>query len=368
MISNSQKEHLTYTAIGQVAVLFWIASLLYSYIIPWYKEITASLTTTNAIIEKYNKTESDGISYVDLWGFLGGKPEYTELIKIIQADPKNTEEVIKKKEWAWNYLSWLKEVIWGDASNRDKKLLVLQKALLNSVIPTMSPANNNIEESNITLKQYVKFIEWSILKKFNFKSNTALWMQGITFWNKDGNVPSNIGMFEFRIDFQSTNADILNFIQFVNKAWNPEILWYTGNVAPAIMSDPLITFSNLSIQDIIDKDNPSAENGWRATITFYVRGITKEDLAYLKENLKVRREDLWKKIDDAIKFCTANKVLCPSNKKLDTFQLKFKEFQRSIWKAVVSGWGNDEIYPLTQQANTVKALEAEFETIIPKKK
>ncbi len=164
MISNSQKEHLTYTAIGQVAVLFWIASLSYSYIIPWYKEISTRLNTTNDIIEKYNKTESDGISSTDLWGFLNWKPEYTELIKVIQADPKNTEDVIRKKEWAWNYLSWLKDVIWGDASNRDKRLLIVQKALLNSVIPTMSPANNNIEESNITLKQYVKFIEWSILK------------------------------------------------------------------------------------------------------------------------------------------------------------------------------------------------------------
>lgn len=368
MISNSQKEHLTYTAIGQIAVLIWLLSLVFYYIKPWYAEMSANLSKTNAAIERYNSTESDGISYSDLWSFLVNKPEYGELIKIIQADPKNTEEVIKKKAWAWTYLSWLKDVIWGDASIKDKRSLVVQKALLNSVIPTMSPANNSIEESNITLKQYIRFIEWSILKKFNFKTNSALGMQGITFGNKDGNVPSNVGMFDFRIDFESTNADILNFIDFVNKAWDPQILSYTGTEAPGIMSDPLITFSNFSIQNIIDKDNPSAQNSGRATITFYVRGITKEDLSMLKENLKVRREDLAKKIDEGIKYCTINKLCAGSSKSLEAFQKKYQEFQRTSGKVTVNGTWNDEIYPLTQQANTIKALETEFDTILPKQK
>ena len=38
----------------------------------------------------------------------------------------------------------------------------------------MSPISSNIEEENMTLKQYVKFIESEILRQFNFNSNVVI--------------------------------------------------------------------------------------------------------------------------------------------------------------------------------------------------
>ena len=66
----------------------------------------------------------------------------------------------------------------------------------------MSPLSNNIEEDNITLRQYVRFIESSILKRFNFDSNVVIGMQGISFGVKGSSIPENLGMFEFRLDFK----------------------------------------------------------------------------------------------------------------------------------------------------------------------
>lgn len=48
----------------------------------------------------------------------------------------------------------------------------------------MSPISSNIEESNISLKDYVKFIEGTILKQFNFDSNVVISMQGVSFGSK----------------------------------------------------------------------------------------------------------------------------------------------------------------------------------------
>jgi hypothetical protein len=45
----------------------------------------------------------------------------------------------------------------------------------------MSPISSNIDETNITLKQYVRFIEDGILNTFNFDTNTNIGMQGIVF-------------------------------------------------------------------------------------------------------------------------------------------------------------------------------------------
>lgn len=139
----------------------------------------------------------------------------------------------------------------------------------------MSPLSGNIEEDNITLKQYVRFIENSILKRFEFDTNLVIGMQGITFGTKNGELPENLGTFEFRLDFKGKNADIIRFIKYINTAGEPSILSSTGILTkeqiPAVMSNPLITMESFSLQEKLDSDNPSKENSGRATLKFYIR-------------------------------------------------------------------------------------------------
>ncbi len=371
MLSNSQKEHLTYTAIGQIFTLCATGIVWIQYIFPWMATIDANLASANAEISNYNTTYTDGINFTTLGSLLSGKPERLELIKIMQSDPTLTEQVIKKT-WDQSYLDWLTQSI--GKSDTDKQILIQEKKKLNSIIPTMSPVSTNIEEENVTLKQYVKFIEGTILKKFNFDSNVVIGMQGITFGDKWTN-SENIGMFEFRFDFKWTNSDISRFIDFVNTAGKPDILtsnsWtflMSKDKIPGVMSNPLMSMTSFSLQNILNPDDPNAENSGRVALKFYVRWITKDDLIYLKESLKSKKEELGKKIFDSLKWCEKDGPICESYKKrLVAFHVKYNEFSRGLDSAKVIWAGTEEIYPLSQAINTIKSLEKELDGILPKK-
>jgi hypothetical protein len=373
MLSNSQKEHLTYTAIGQVFTLLVLGIFSYQYIFPGISEIDKLSKNAQENIKSYNSILKEGIGYTGLAKALEGKPESAELIKILQSDPATAQVIIKKPDSEKkNYLDWIKWAIWE--SDKDKAVLKLEKAKLNSIIPTMSPLSSNIEEDNITLRQYVKYIEGTILKWFNFDSNVIIGMQGITFGTKGSGIPENLGMFDFRLDFKGTNSDIARFISYVNNSWEPKILSASGairadNVSIAAMSNPLITMESFSLQEKLDKDNPNKENSGRATLRFYVRWVSKDDIGYLKENLKVRQLKLKTGINENVEFCKKDTIWCASyNKKLAIFSQKYLEYERSVgWvKSTLSG--NDEIYTLAQSVSTLKSLEKEFEDIIPKSK
>jgi hypothetical protein len=182
MLTNSQKEHLTYTAIGQVVTLFALGIFSYQYIVPGIPEINSLAEKSQSSIDAYESTLKNGINFESLWRLLEWKSERAELIKIIQSDPKETERIITKppEEGQKDYLDWIKSQL--GKSEDDKNILKLEKAKLNSIIPTMSPISSNIEEDSINLRQYVRFIESSILKRFNFDVNVNIGMQGIVFW------------------------------------------------------------------------------------------------------------------------------------------------------------------------------------------
>jgi hypothetical protein len=368
MLSNSQKEHLTYTAVWQVFTLVILGILAFQYIIPQISAVNSQLTKTNVAIEKYRKTVDQGLDYASLGNLLSSKPERAELIKIIQTDPRGTEAVIKKTG-SKNYLDWLNQSI-GD-SDEDKKILVREKGKLNSIIPTMSPISSNIEESNISLKDYVKFIEGTILKQFNFDSNVVISMQGVSFGSKWGNTPENVGTLDFRFDFKGTNSDIKRFIEYVNTAWKPDILTSSGiqnesQQIPNPMSNPLITMSSFSLQNILDGDDPNGQNSGRANLRFYIRWLSKDDLLYLRENLKSKQEEIGKKLEESLKWCEKDGVICAGYKtKLTQFEIKYREFRRSI-STIKTTW--DDIYAMTQLANTLKSLEKELDSILPKDK
>lgn len=371
MLSNSQKEHLTYTAIWQIftLIVLWIFS--YQYILPGIESLSSQKTRAQSAVNSYNSTLTNGIEYANVAKLLEGKSERAELIKVIQSDPKAAEEIIKKPIGVEkNYLDWLKWEI--GSSEKEKEILKLEKAKLNSIIPTMSPLSNNIEEDNLTLRLYVRFIESSMLKRFNFDTNIVIGMQWISFGSRGTGIPENVGMFDFRLDFKWTNANIIKFIDYINTAGKPDILSYTGTTLAndkslAVLSNPLITMESFSLQEKLDKNNPNKENTGRASLKFYVRWVSKDDLTYLKENLKTRQAKLVANIDDNVKQCEKDTILCASyNKKLLMFQVKYREYERSFNAIKIPLTWSDEIYALSQSINTLKSLEKELESILPK--
>jgi hypothetical protein len=375
MLSNSQKEHLTYTVVGQVVILAGLALVAYQYIFPGLTEAKNTARAAQESIDTYSMARTEGIATASLQWLLSSRPERAELVKIIQSDSAGAQSIMRKPESAKDreYLDWLKSAI--GATDEEKKDLIKEKAKLNSIIPTMSPFSNNIEENNISLKQYVAYIEKTILKEFNFDSNVIIGMQGMTFADGKGNagVPESIGMFDFRLDFKATNADILRFIEYINASWEPSILSQTGVLSssnvPEAMSNPLITMEMLAVQERLDSDNPTKENSGRATLRFYVRGVAKDDIKFLKESLKARQVELEKRVADAIKECEKDGPVCTHKRKLVSFQTKYQEYIRSLGSAKTTGIGGpDEIYVLTQSANTLQSLETELEEVLPKAK
>lgn len=365
MISTSQREHLTYTLIWQIVTLFATWLIIWSYILPGFTKINETMGKAESAITSYKEVKDKWYSYEQVTGILAAMPEKEELMKIMQATPEESR-VALQKDWNGDYLPWLKNAI--NASDEDKKRLIQAKKKINSILPTLSPISWSIDEDNITLKQYIKFVEWRIIRDFNLWTNITLWIQSLSFGNPSNWVPTNIGMFDLRIDFKTSNKNIKKFIDFIKESWNPEILIQSGilseNEIPEIMSNPLITLESFSLQDPLDiKENPDKENLWRATLRLYLRWGSKDDVTYLRENVKTRRDSLWTKINKAIENCESIKNICPDTVSLKDFQRKYTEFIRSTWKDLWTMWVSiDDIYDLSQQVTSIRALESEFET------
>ncbi len=376
MLTNSQKEHLTYTAIGQVVTIIALSVWWYSYILPWIDKITAAEKTANASIEKFQKTESDWLGFDQITEIIKPRTEYAELSKIMYSDPDGTRAAIAKGDQTVKYMEWLKKAI--AESSKDKEILSQQKQILNSIIPTLSPISWNIEEENIDLKGYIKFVEWKILKQFNFESNIALGLDSIVWWRNTDGVPENIGSIELQITFKWTNNDIIKFVDYINNSWNPELLTDSGtnqknklslDKIPAVMSNPLIVITSFSLENAITGINGDDENAGRATIKLYVRWISKDDINYLRENIKVREEDLSKKLTDSMSECKNKWALCGDTwKRLDKFSRKFQEYK--LWTnsmESIPSAGSNGITALAQKAKVLKSLENELVEITSEK-
>ena len=364
MISTSQREHLTYTAIGQAASLVAVWLLLWLYVLPGFATISTNIETANTAIDEYTTLRDNGIPFNELLKTLTPIKSKEELVKIIQAAPKETESAIKK-QGKGEYLLWLKNAIGN--SDEDKKKLVQAKQKLNSILPTMSPIGTNIDEENVTLKQYIRFIEGNILKTFDLKSNIPLGLQGIAYGDGRNGVPKNVGTFDLKLDFKATNNNIQKLINFVNNSGDPTILSDSGVITdetkiPRVLSNPLLTIESLSLQNTLDLTRPGDLNSGRISMRFYVRGSSKDDIAFLKEAVKEREWALWKQIEAAIAECKKRDILCNNQTRLEEFNTKYKEFLRSL--GGISS-GGDPIYTINNEVNSLRSLEEEFQTLTP---
>jgi hypothetical protein len=363
MISTSQKEHLTYTIILQSAILAWLALLTWSYLIPGITKIGIDQAAAQESIRVYVDTKENGIPFDDLGKKLTTMKGKEELIKIIRSDAAETRKVIKKSV-KWEYTGWLNSVIAN--SDEDKKKLTQAKQKINSILPTMSPISNSLNEEYITLKEYIRFIESRFLTAFEIQSNIVLGIQWVNY--AAGWTTGNVGTFDLRLDFKATNTNIQKLITYVNESGNPAILSYSGLLAdgdvPAILSNPLMTIESLSLEDVLDSTRPSAINNGRATIRFYVRGSSKEDIIFLKGAIASRQEVLQAQIMSAQAECKKQGQLCTELPRLDAFSKKYTEFTRSLTQ---TKWVDTlDISILGQTATSLRSLDDEFQSITNK--
>ena len=377
MLTNSQKEHLTYTLIGQVItfIVLWIWS--YSYIFPGLWKIDIAVAWANTSVEKYGKTDESWLSFEEITSIIKQRTEYAELLKIMNSDLDNSRNAIVKPAWQEKYWDWLKSAIRD--SSKDKAILSQQKKILNSIIPTLSPISGNIEEENIDLKWYIRFIETTILKRFNIDSTMILSLQDAHPWNSTDGIPENIGSFEIQLSFKAKNKDITSFVHFINESGNPYLLTDSGitmntllptEKIPGLMSNPLITLTSFNLESALDPSKSDDDNAGRASLRIYIRWISKDDISYLKENVRNREQELWNNLAKAIVECKGKWPLCwETAKRLAVFFRKYQEYK--IWSSYSDSWGalggNNQISVIAQKAKVLKSLEWEFIEIVSEK-
>lgn len=363
MISTSQKEHLTYSLILQCVILAGVGIVGWTYILPGIEKINATEESAKTSIDLYNNIKDNGLSFDALGRELASVKWKEELLKLIRSAPDDTKKVITKTGKG-EYIQWLNTSILD--SDEDKKKLAQAKQKINSILPTMSPISNSLNEEYITLKEYIKFIEGKFLSAFNIKSNIVLWIQWVAYDNN--NWPSSVGTFDLRLDFRATNKNIQDLINYVNDSGNPAILSFTGVLTedkiPKILSNPLMTIEALSLENMLDSTNPSAINNGRVTIRFYIRGSSNEDIIFLREAIVNRKDKLKEEIQVAIDECKKQDLLCTELSRLEVFQKKYTEFIRSIED---TKWTQtNDISILGQTAASLRGLDDEFRTIIKK--
>ncbi|MBC7504047.1 hypothetical protein H7169_03675 [Candidatus Gracilibacteria bacterium] len=365
MSIKNQREQLLHAIIGQFTIIVFVLVVAWIYIVPQYDTLSASILSTNIVIEKYTQTSSNGIAYSELDSVLRGSKGKEELLAIIQSAPKETQKVIEKVGGD-PYIVWLSTAI--SASNTDKDKLTLKKARLNSILPTLNPMSNNIIEDTVSMRKYITFVENSILRQFEIESNVALGIQNIKYGRKGSNMPEVIGSFDTEITFTSTNEKITRMIEYINNLGHYEVLMDTGSTstggAPAIMSNPLVMIDALSLQTTLDPTKSNEENSGRIVLRFYIRGSSPTDIAFLIEAIKKRKEELRKKIDANIAACK-NEVTCSGKKSLEIFERKYSEFSRATSQNKLKS-GTEMVYDLSAQLDSINALEKEYRNITGK--
>ncbi len=66
MSTKNQREQLMHSVIGQITVIIFTLVVIWIYVVPPYQTLSESVLATNSVIEKYNESNLNGISYAEL--------------------------------------------------------------------------------------------------------------------------------------------------------------------------------------------------------------------------------------------------------------------------------------------------------------
>lgn len=224
--NTSVQEQLTYSAILQIGSVIICALIFFIFILPRLQHINAQTERTNEVIGKYDSITQNGIAFSDLPAVITRVGNNNELQEIIKANDEAAKEVIQKTSDNLTYLAWLEY----ELRDKDKYEHALKEAKdkINTILPTLSPISGGIEENNITLRDYIEFIETKILKEYSLESFSALGIDSIQYSESERDMINPIGYFDTTITFKATNKNIADLLDMLYQSGDPYILETTG--------------------------------------------------------------------------------------------------------------------------------------------
>lgn len=278
-----------------------------------------------------------------------------DLTKILAKNVKkkdNLQEILKDKNeilklvgkpatYKWNYLEWVAEELLK--KNEFEEELRKNDEIIANIIPDYYPLwieNKEIKEANeladlknrINLYSFIYYIEDNILKKYNFVSNSAIWINNVKFENWKS-WSGTIWTFSFKLDFKWKNSDIRSFLDRIQDSWKIEIKdWKINPKNPdsslTSLNNLLITINDLSLTELLT--DPSKENTWIITLNFYVKSVDPKDVLETKKRVIERIWELKTLVTKWISICSNWADKCRNNTEIATAMSELKKISTQL--------------------------------------
>ena len=360
--NTSIQEQLTYKAIIQIASIIVCIFVGVFYILPSLSEARISSEKANTAVNNYTDTVDYGISATKLAKVIESTGNNAELLDLYKTKSVDVKSIITKDAQSTEpYIEWLNNSL--RINDDELEQLKIEKAKINTIIPTLSPFSDNLNEDNVTLRDYIAFVEQKILQQFNITSFSSLGISGIQY-KKDEQSTNPIGKFQIELHFtDSTVNNILSLLEYVHNSGD---LNKTETLSKyTVMGNPLITIDSFSVNEAADSRFGNSVVSGKITLSFYIRGSSETDKNYLLDSLNKRKTELATKIQNRLEEC--NRSVCPEEEKarIEKVQKKFNDFNRSLVQSLDEKQSSttEVIYIISQQLQSISSIEDELATI-----
>lgn len=176
--TTTVRDQLMFKAGLQVFLVIGSVAFTMLYTMPRLDAIGLQSEQTNIVVGDYQNTYNNGIPFSNLVSTIRGVGNNEELIEVVSTSPEATQEIIKKTGSS-PYLEWLTDQL--TSSDQDRAIMADIRARINSIVPTLSPVNANIDENSATMRDYISFVEQKILRDFSLKSLSPLGIESVEY-------------------------------------------------------------------------------------------------------------------------------------------------------------------------------------------
>lgn len=319
MLSKEQKKLSSIIILNVIAIFIFWAIFMY-WIYPSHSEMLEKIDQANATFSKNNEIKSNWFSYDELYQIMNTKWFQKDILDLMK-DRTKAEQAIKKTWW-WDYISWLnseiaKNTVLTSEISKNEKIIWNILPVFYQYWSTQWSTSTQIKQQ-ISLENFINFVENNILRKFRINSFSTLWIDNITFGSDDPtqtqsnsrNIKDDsVWSFVLKLEFEAKNEDLVNFLDNIQKSWKLNIVdWKLANQVSASNIDTysnldnlLITVDNLVLKDSIS--NAWEKNSWNIALRFYVRWIWYEQYMTIQSRISNRFNALYTNILTKSKLC-----------------------------------------------------------------
>ncbi len=348
-----------------------------------FQRISKEWLTFNEFIEQKNK-DTNATEYL------------RDLIKVIpesfyNKNIKNTDSSLKHEK------------------QKKDKLLEQRDETVESILPSYSDSLVSVsDQNNLTDFKFVSYIE-SLLYAFNLTSDSPLWISDVvpvkeftdsTNKNIANSVDTNIFYIPLKLSLTGRKTDIIDFLHFVENVGNirvdkwEEVIFYKDEEVKKILPwtnrnlyqnqifdievmrmntylDSKLSPSNLSLIDLVKKEQANESMDIELQLKFYVKGLPDY---LIKKSIKDTLDTydiLSKKVDKKMKelslkqFETSEEILLVNSVKTLNFDLqKLAPQMKEMKLALAKNEWIDALYrKMTNYALKFQMIESTLEKI-----